>query len=70
MALLTAVIRPMPFNPARQAAGDTSGLWRVLIYRRRADEDEELIEIRAQDLTHDQALELRERLSAQFCDRS
>jgi hypothetical protein len=60
----------MPFNPARQVTGDISGLWRVLIYRRRAEEDEELIEIRAENLTHDQALELCEKLNKELSDRS
>jgi hypothetical protein len=53
MSLYRAAIRPMPDNPAGDVAGDTSGLWKVVVYKRRGEyvENEELIETPGEEQT-------------------
>ncbi len=66
--LYRAAIRAMPGNPAGKFVGDSSGLHRVLIYKRRGlyVADEDLVEVAAIDLTFDEALELSSKLNREF----
>jgi hypothetical protein len=66
--LYRAAIRAMPGNPARRFVGDSSGLHRVLIYKRRGVyvSNEDLVEIAASDLTFDEALKLSTKLNREF----
>jgi hypothetical protein len=65
MSLFRVAVEPMPDNPTRKTIDDRSGLWRVVVYKRRGEhsEEEDLIQTPGENLTRDNADKLSQVLN-------
>jgi hypothetical protein len=59
MGLYRVTFEMMPDNPAKGRAGVKTGLWRVVVYRRKGAyvEDEDFIDVHDEDLPYEEARE-------------
>src|SRR5258708_34109946 len=59
MGLYRVTVEMMPDNPAKGRAGVKTGLWQVVVYKRKGAyvEDEDFIEVHDEDLLYEEARE-------------
>lgn len=59
MNLYRVKIEPMPDNPAGLVSGDSSGLWKTVVYKRRGAyvDDEDFQHVDQEDMTYEEARE-------------
>jgi hypothetical protein len=68
MTLYEVVIEPMPDNPVRNRSGDSSGLWKTVIYKRRGAyvTNKDFQHIDQEDMTFEEARERARMLRQQW----
>jgi hypothetical protein len=70
MSLYRIKIEPMPDNPARNRSGDSSGLWKTVVYKRKGAyvTDEVFQHTDQEDMTFEEARERSASLKKQWAE--